>query len=590
MRRTGRVIVILCIIMGCMTGLWMFQSWRENSVTKKTKEIHNVYVTGIQNKVVKGIWQNKECQWQMISEITDQTLSGVADLVFLDDQIVKIRRKPETIEGKILRIADRTLQIENYGDIAVGEDFQLYHVSDTGAVTQGDWKELTVGVLNVRYVVADGKICAALMGDTKIADIRVLLKDSEYEGYDFDAVTVSSTTDYTLTVGNETKQCKVSEKQTWKAGQIAEHIVLDTGGKGKIRIENLKRQYGVPEYRGRIEIYPVDKSLHIINELSIEEYLYSVVPSEMPTEYEPEALKAQAVCARSYAVEQMKGKRLAKWGAHVDDSVSFQVYNNLREDEKSIAAVNATKNQVVAYEGKVAATYFYSVSCGVSAGIKDVWFAQKDAGYLPSVLQNNTRKAVDFRREEVFRAFLKKKSDSYDAKSPWYRWRTTISEEALQESIRKGAKRRYQVNPTQIQTKQKDGTYKSSGETDIGALKKISITERGNSGVAVMAEIVGSKNTLRIYTEYNIRLLLMGEKTVFKRQDKKEVTGLTCLPSGFFVIEKKKDKYHFSGGGFGHGVGMSQNGANALAAQGKGYQEILTSYFSGTTIESKEAL
>lgn len=71
------------------------------------------------------------------------------------------------------------------------------------------------------------------------------------------------------------------------------------------------------------------------------------------------------------------GKRLAALGAHVDDSVAFQVYNNLREDAASIAAVNETKGQVVWAENQVAETYFYSVSAGVSAGIKEVWFAKK---------------------------------------------------------------------------------------------------------------------------------------------------------------------------------------------------------------------
>ena len=112
---------------------------------------------------------------------------------------------------------------------------------------------------------------------------------------------------------------------------------------------------------------------------------YSVVPSEMPTEYQKEALKAQAVCARSYAIKQMAGKRLAALGAHVDDSVSFQVYNNLREDAASIAAVNETKGQVVFAENQVAETYFYSVCAGLSVGSKDVWFAKKDRSYLRPV-------------------------------------------------------------------------------------------------------------------------------------------------------------------------------------------------------------
>ena len=590
MRRTGRVIVIFCIIVGCMAGLWLFQSWRTSHITKKITELHNIYVTGVQGVSLQGIQEGKSCQWELLSEVTAESVVGVADLVLEDDKVVKIQRKPEIIQGKILRIEEQCLQIENYGEVELEENFQLYHVSVDGNVTQGTREELTVGNTDMKYVVAEGKICAALMGETKLASIRVILSDSDYSSYDFSSVTVSATSDYTVTVGKETKQCYAGEKQTWKAEQVKEHIIVDTQGKGKIRVENIKRQYGVPEYRGSLEIHRVDKSLHIINELPLEEYLYSVVPSEMPTEYQTEALKAQAVCARSYAVEQMKGKRLAKWGAHVDDSVSFQVYNNLKEDERSIAAVNATRDQVVTYQEDIARTYFYSVSCGTSAGIKDVWFAKKNADYLPSVLQNGEQARVDLDKEKDFKTFLSSQTDTYDAKSPWYRWETTISAKALEQSIQRGASKRYAVNPTQIQTKQADGTYKSTGETDIGTLKNISIRERGESGVAAMAEIEGSKHTIRVYTEYNIRLLLIGEKTIFKRQDKKEVTGLNCLPSGFFYIKKKDSLFSFYGGGYGHGVGMSQNGANELAVQGKTCEDILRFYFPGTSVQSREYL
>lgn len=138
-------------------------------------------------------------------------------------------------------------------------------------------------------------------------------------------------------------------------------VIPDSGG--KIRVESVNKQYGHPEYRGIFEIDLVDKALHIINELPLEEYLYSVVPSEMPTEYQKEALKAQAVCARSYAIKQMAGKRLAALGAHVDDSVSFQVYNNLREDAASIAAVNETKGQVVFAENQVGRNLFLFCFC-----------------------------------------------------------------------------------------------------------------------------------------------------------------------------------------------------------------------------------
>ncbi len=180
-----------------------------------------------------------------------------------------------------------------------------------------------------------------------------------------------------MVAGKKKTHFDASEKQKLTAQNVKEHIVVIPDSGGKIRVESVNKQYGHPEYRGIFEIDLVDKALHIINELPLEEYLYSVVPSEMPTEYQKEALKAQAVCARSYAIKQMAGKRLAALGAHVDDSVSFQVYNNLREDAASIAAVNETKGQVVFAENQVAETYFYSVSAGVSAGIKEVWFAKK---------------------------------------------------------------------------------------------------------------------------------------------------------------------------------------------------------------------
>ena len=133
--------------------------------------------------------------------------------------------------------------------------------------------------------------------------------------------------------------------------------------------------------------------------------------------------------------------------------------------------------------------------------------------------------------------------------------------------------------------------YNNSGKTvTLVASKKVEILKRGKSGVAVMAQITGSKNTLRIYTEYNLRNLFGGEKLIYLRKDKKEVSGLSCLPSGYFTIEKKGDSYIFTGGGYGHGVGMSQNGANQMAAQGKKCEEILKFYFLGSILQYQKSV
>jgi stage II sporulation protein D len=124
----------------------------------------------------------------------------------------------------------------------------------------------------------------------------------------------------------------------------------------------------------------------------------------------------------------------------------------------------------------------------------------------------------------------------------------------------------------------------------VGKIENILVKKRGKSGIISMIEIQGTEAVVQVYTEYNVRALLIGENTKFTRQDKKVVSGLNILPSGFFYLEKKGDSFVFRGGGYGHGVGMSQNGANIMAKQNKTYADILTFYFPGTAVQSQAAL
>lgn len=111
----------------------------------------------------------------------------------------------------------------------------------------------------------------------------------------------------------------------------------------------------------------------MVNELPLEEYLYSVVPSEMPASYPLEALKAQAICARTYAYGHMSRAGYPRYGAHVDDSTSYQVYNNITEADSATTAVKETYGQMILTdEGTVANTYYYSTSCGVGT-TANVW-------------------------------------------------------------------------------------------------------------------------------------------------------------------------------------------------------------------------
>ena len=85
----------------------------------------------------------------------------------------------------------------------------------------------------------------------------------------------------------------------------------------------------------------------LVNEIELEEYLKKVIPSEMPSSYEKEALKAQAVCARTYAFMQSRSNTYSAYGAQIDDSTQFQVYNNVDPDERTTQAVQEPMENAV---------------------------------------------------------------------------------------------------------------------------------------------------------------------------------------------------------------------------------------------------
>lgn len=102
----------------------------------------------------------------------------------------------------------------------------------------------------------------------------------------------------------------------------------------------------------------------MVNELPLENYLCKVVPSEMPASYQKEALKAQAICARSYAYRQIMDYAYPEYQAHVNDSTDYQVYNNSASQQAATEAVQETAGKVLKYNGNIITAYYYSTSCG----------------------------------------------------------------------------------------------------------------------------------------------------------------------------------------------------------------------------------
>ena len=200
----------------------------------------------------------------------------------------------------------------------------------------------------------------------------------------------------------------------------------------------------------------------------------------------------------------------------------------------------------------------------------------------------------DFSDETTFRSFITNgKPDGYDGEMidssfPWYRWNTSIDTKAIQENIKTGLVNRYRVNKGYIQTLQEDGTYLSQPfEEGIGKIKDIEVLVRETSGQISAVKVIGSKKTIRVITEYNIRILFSG--TSISRGDGVTVDVLSILPSAFFALDKNDSgDYVLQGGGYGHGVGMCQNGAKVLADHGWTYNQILEHYYPGAALQTAQ--
>lgn len=150
-------------------------------------------------------------------------------------------------------------------------------------------------------------------------------------------------------------------------------------------------------------------------------YLRYVVPSEMPSSYEKEALKAQAVCARTYACARIREKTWENYHADVDDSVESQVYHNMEAQPETDAAVAETEGKIITCGGEPIQAYFFSTSCGKTS-TDEVWNTAETAEYLKSVTVGGEKQEPE--TEEAFASFITKRdSTSLEVEDGWYRCR-----------------------------------------------------------------------------------------------------------------------------------------------------------------------
>lgn len=539
----------------------------------------------------------------------------LADVELTDGKITDVILKTEKISGRILSADTDGVEIEGYGRLPLAEDYRGYKLY--GSLQMSRARDLLFGYSNADLCLENGEICGILLvREETMENIRVLIKAADYKGSFHQQLVLTSGTGYTVTYGDY-------ENRQVEAHNAGEEIVIDTSSNyfqgdrvqiipdvltGKVTLKNVGRSQGTPSYRGHIELLLTDQGIVVINEVPLEEYLYSVVPSEMPSGYPAEALKAQAICARSYAYGHMEHAGYPQYGAHVDDSASYQVYNNILEQESTTTAVKATYGQLLyTADGMLASTYYYSTSCGVGSDAT-VWKTANppDLPYLKAKSLSRTAMTeyvaamaggmelpqddigTRFQEDEAFAEFITSvNKDDFEAEEGWYRW--TYSVESLDtEHMTKVLQDRYSANENLVLTLV-DGEYVSRKVGSIGAVKEIYVAKRGQGGVAEELIIEAKNGTYKVISEHNIRYVLCNGTSKVIRQDGSKVASTSMLPSGFFVIATGKKNgdvvaYSLTGGGFGHGVGMSQNGARQMARNGFQTGEILQFFFENCHI------
>lgn len=432
----------------------------------------------------------------------------------------------------------------------------------------------------------------------KERDIRVLINSDGFSGVFHDSVTLQANCKMTIQYGDKTRRVKKGKKvhfnrksREFNSGNI--QISMEKKD-GAITIASISRNGIHPKYHGKMELSLREQGITVVNTLGLETYLYAVIPSEMPTSYPAEALKVQAVCARSYACARLGGGVYEKFGADVDDSTSSQVYNNLPEDDASKKAVDETRGQVLMYDKKVVTTYYYSTSAGHTSSGDDIWGMDHARPYLDGRYMTAMGKeepkvlaGLDLRKEKDFRKFINEKlCTTYDSDSPWYRWRVSISMEHLKNYLDLHLYDLYQSNEGQILTKTKGGKFVNAPVGTIGNIRNIEVTKRKTGGIATQIVLTGSEETIQVNTEYVIRAVLAPVNDTTKRQDKSVVKNMSLLPSAFFYVDIKDGKLVIRGGGFGHGVGMSQTGVAAMAQEKRTCEDILKYFYKGCEIQT----
>ena len=554
------IMTAVLVLLVCAAMVFLIagtRRWNQASITDDTQAgeemqlegtLANAYIVSCGKDHILVHYQGMDYTFSGTVE-TDYT--GVADLEVAHGQIQCVYAKVSGIEGMLNRDTEEIVQVSGYGELSYDGERPVYVLQNESFVGEKKLSDLVIGASDVRLVVAEGKACALIQyRQENFENIRVLIKNK-------DDITYSKlylTSDKAYTVGStKIKAKKVTDIAKLLGDAKEGEEVLISSGQGMLYLCDKKGTYQTKGYEGDFLVTRKGDGYVLVNELPIETYLRYVLPSEMPTYFSYEALKAQAVCARTFAYKQMRQNAYAEYGANLDDSTAYQVYHASSTYEVTDQAVRDTEGIVITKDGALIDCYYYSTSPGYSENL-EVWDARSPE-YLQA--ENHTKeKTIDLSKKKAFHTFINREPDSYDVKSPYYRWSATISADL-------------------------------GMDAEFGKLEKITVNDRSASGY-VLSLTVTFEHGERTYGKENEIRFALGKyvkSVTLSDGSTRSVPG--SVPSACFeVISQKDGVIELKGGGFGHGIGMSQYGADAMGSEGKSWQEIIAFYYKDTELVS----
>ena len=306
------------------------------------------------------------------------------------------------------------------------------------------------------------------------------------------------------------------------------------------------------EFAGQLEVIRnADCTETAVNIIDLEDYLCSVISSEMSANSPMELLKAHAVISRSWAIRAIEANRITagkiqssvyEQNGHIGFDVCAddhcQRYEGLgRINNRAVEAVRATKGEVLSYGDEICDCRFHKCCGGKTEEFETCW-EDKHVPYLESV-------DCPFCKPDYLKdtSALRQSLNDYDLETNDYHdWSVTYSASELRQII---------LDKSHI---------------DFGEIRDLIPLKHGKSGRIYELEIVGTLSRQVISKELTIRRWL----------------SPSCLKSSWFDIKKNGDSFRLEGHGWGHGVGLCQIGAATMAIDGYSYRDILTHYYPGT--------